>query len=77
VASKFADLLKRVPAHLLGLDASVDAFGSSISKGKGREEDGDALREIGKWFSDWHLLSFLDSIGIFDSVSKPPIILSA
>lgn len=70
VAARFADLLKRIPASAVGLNASIDDFGTSgnMEKGKGREENEDALREVGKWLSDWHLLAFLDGVGIFESV---------
>ncbi|KAH9459919.1 hypothetical protein MJO29_003881 [Puccinia striiformis f. sp. tritici] len=41
---------------------------SNDSKGKGKEQDDgdDHLSELQVYLSDWHLLTFIDSIGIFD-----------
>ncbi|MBW0466376.1 hypothetical protein O181_006091 [Austropuccinia psidii MF-1] len=35
-------------------------------KGKGREQDEDDISELQLYLSDWHLLAFIDFIGIFD-----------
>jgi nuclear protein localization family protein 4 len=34
-------------------------------KGKGRETDAGAVQELANFLSDWHLLAFLDTCGIF------------
>jgi len=54
------------------LQKFMDSFSSTPAanngKGKGREEDNsdDHLSELQVYLSDWHFLSFIDSIGIFD-----------
>lgn len=69
VASRFAELVKDIPASFLGGDIA-----ESSGKGKGKAED---VGEVAKWLSDWHLLAFLDGVGIFDVVSSsvlaPPL----
>jgi hypothetical protein len=45
--------------------AKVASSYASIAKG------GDAA--LGTWLSDWHLVVFLQSCGIFDSVRLPSI----
>jgi len=39
---------------------------SSPGKGKEKEVDPEDLASITMWLSDWHLLAFLDTVGIFD-----------
>ena len=42
------------------LPASLESDGIEISsKGKGRESDLEAYRELAMWCSDWHLLAFV------------------
>lgn len=55
------------------LNKIVDAFpqqhlGFDI-KGKGKAQDEDSLLELQTYLSDWHLIAFIDTIGIFDRVS--------
>lgn len=72
VASRFGDLLKTVSPASVGLEPEVSDFGMG-GKGKGKEDElSDQLRLVGKWLSDWHLLAFLDGIGMFDAVSLSP-----
>ncbi|KAK4055592.1 nuclear protein localization protein 4 [Microbotryomycetes sp. JL201] len=35
-------------------------------KGKGKEDDATDLAKVVAWLSDWHLLAYLDEMGIFD-----------
>ncbi|EGG11031.1 uncharacterized protein MELLADRAFT_42071 [Melampsora larici-populina 98AG31] len=48
----------------------IDAFPQQHSayniKGKGKEQDGDCLLELQTFLSDWHLIAFIDTVGIFD-----------
>lgn len=39
---------------------------SSTDKGKGKASDVEAIQSVAKLLSDWHLLAFLDTVGIFD-----------
>lgn len=41
---------------------------SSALKGKQREDISDGSKALTQWLSDWHLLAFLDTVGIFDQV---------
>lgn len=68
VASRFNDISTGLSPAQLGREGSQAAFASS-DKGKGREADQDGALKIVKWLSDWHLLAYLDSLGIFSPVS--------
>jgi nuclear protein localization family protein 4 len=59
-----AKLLRRMPA-------SIDADGFEVvrdTKGKGREGEADPAEALAAWLSDWHLLAYLDTLGVFDKV---------
>ena len=45
---------------------------ASSAKGKGKATDVEAFENLSKWLSDWHLLAYLDTVGIFDKVSWSP-----
>ncbi|KAK4702731.1 nuclear protein localization protein 4, partial [Phenoliferia sp. Uapishka_3] len=62
VASRFLAAAKDISPAIL--DGSVSP--SSDEKGKGKETDLEQARSIVKWLSDWHLLAYLESLGIFD-----------
>ena len=43
---------------------------ASSAKGKGKATDVEAFENLSKWLSDWHLLAYLDTVGIFDKVRR-------
>lgn len=65
VANKIRPILQKF------MDSFSSAPAANNGKGKGREEDNsdDHLSELQVFLSDWHFLSFIDSIGIFDRVT--------
>ncbi|SGY79251.1 BQ5605_C008g05086 [Microbotryum silenes-dioicae] len=72
-ASTFAALAKDLPPSQVGYSAHQDAEdGALSSSAKGKEKEGtsgnDAATPIIKWLSDWHLLAFLDQVGLFEKV---------
>lgn len=64
VSSRFSELLKTVPAELVGYNDGFESFDSE--KGKGRASDVEKLNKVVDWLSDYHLLSFLDGVGLFE-----------
>lgn len=58
-------ILEKLPETL---DSEGFEFVSSpaADKGKGRDKNTEAYDEVATWLSDWHLLAFLDTCGIFD-----------
>lgn len=69
VASKFNSTIKDLPPALVGLEGPGSAFGGAFSnsKGKGRDDEVRVMKVV-EWLSDWHLLAFLDGMGIFTPV---------
>lgn len=59
VAAQVNKLVKALPS-------TESIAQSSSAKGKGRASDQDAIENVARWLSDWHLLAFLNSI--FDKV---------
>jgi nuclear protein localization family protein 4 len=53
-------------------DNMPESSGSKV-KGKGKATDVEAFENLGKWLSDWHLLAYLDTVGIFDKVRWNPL----
>lgn len=54
VLQKVAQLSSKLPSD-------PAAVLSTRSKGKSKESDVEALLEVAKWASDWHLLAYLHS----------------
>ena len=50
-------------------DVPWDVTGGE-SKGKGRAEEEEGRAKLVEWLSDWHLIAFLDTVGIFQPVSS-------
>ena len=57
-------LVKALPQRL---DSDGFEIVSSSEKGKGHASDQDTYADVRKWLSDWHLLVFLDGLGILDA----------
>lgn len=66
VASRFNQVTRDLPPALIGMEGPGSAF--RAAKGKGREGDDAQATKVVEWLSDWHLLAFLDSSGIFTPV---------
>lgn len=70
------NLFRQAAALLRKLPASIDTEGFEMVediKGKGKAvEEGatDPKDDLATWLSDWHLLAFLDTLGIFDKVRR-------
>jgi hypothetical protein len=64
VTSKIRPVLDKFNQALSSVQVSNNA------KGKGKEQDSsdDHLSELQLYLSDWHFMSFIDTIGIFDRV---------
>lgn len=68
VASRFLAAAKNISPGVL--DGSIATL--SDDKGKGKAEDLEQARSVLKWLSDWHLLAYLEGLGIFADV-RPPL----
>lgn len=67
VCKSFNKLAQSVPSQLLGKgDFPFATSSAADDKGKGKLDDLDKIAEIGNWFSDWHLLAFLETTGMFE-----------
>lgn len=72
VASRFLAAAKNIAPGIL--DGSITV--ATDEKGKGKASDLEQARSIVKWLSDWHLLAYLESVGIFADVRPPFLIRS-
>lgn len=63
---KLNQILAKIRHDTLNADGFAFSDAPSSDKGKSRASDVEAFEELATWLSDWHLLVFLDTCGIFD-----------
>lgn len=63
IVSRLGPVLSKI------IDAFPQQHAGYDTKGKGKAQDEQCLLELQTYLSDWHLIAFIDTIGIFDRVS--------
>ena len=63
-------LLKSLPKRL---DSDGFEIFSPTDKGKDRASNQEAVEDVGKWLSDWHLIAFLHTTGIFEDADMDTV----
>lgn len=65
---KLNAIIQKLPQTSLDEDGFEFSTGPpSSDKGKGKASHSEAYEELATFLSDWHLLAFLDTCGIFDA----------
>lgn len=66
ILPKLNSILSKYRQDTFDADGFAFTEAPATDKGKGRETDVEASQELAALLSDWHLLAFLDTCGIFD-----------